>query len=72
MEPVNEAFLCSLLRVNSAGGVREMRHIAFRPPPRPLQLWLRGWEKARLPRAREDSGMCVLSLSCRFPGSWFA
>lgn len=31
MEPVNKVFLCLLLHANSAGGIRERRHIAFPP-----------------------------------------
>lgn len=50
MVPVNEVFLCLLLHVNSTGEVRERRHIAFP-----------GMGEGHLPRAREDSGMCVES-----------
>lgn len=63
MEPMNEVFLCLLLPVNSAG---EKKGGSLHSP----QLLLEG--EAHLPRGREDSGMCVLSLPCRFPGSWFA
>lgn len=54
MEPVNKVFLCLRLHANSAGGRGGTLHS-------PQQLWLRGWEKAHLPGASEDSGMCVLS-----------
>lgn len=60
MEPVNKGFLCWLLHVNSTGGIRERRHIAFPPPPTPAAA-AEGAGEGSLPRASEDSGMSVLS-----------
>lgn len=57
---MNKGFLCLLLPVNSTGGIRERRHIAFPSPPTPAAA-AEGAGEGSLPRASEDSGMSVLS-----------